>query len=326
MTGVADGSPAAPDLTVHLGPITLAHPVVNASGTMEIFDLAETFGDEFLKTPPVACYIPKTITLRPREGNAPPRILETPAGMINAIGLSGEGMEAFVRNRLPQLLALPCPIIVSIGGFAASEYIELATGLRAALEDCIGEGWERRVGLELNISCPNVESGCLLVGSDPRETGAVVAAVRKAWTGLLIAKLTPNVTDIGSIALAAQNAGADAIAAVNTYKGLVIERNSLRPFLGNVTGGVSGPAIKPLALRAVFEIFARVEIPVVGMGGVACLEDAVDFLACGATVVAVGSAGFGDPWLPERIATALGRELVSRSLDLDELVGIAHRS
>ena len=326
MTNITGRSPAARDLTVHLGPITLAHPVVNASGTMEIFDLADAFGDEFLKTPPVACYFPKTVTLHPREGNVPPRIMETPAGMINAIGLSGEGMEAFIRNRLPQLLALPCPIIVSIGGFTASEYIELATGLRSALGDRLGEGWERRVGLELNISCPNVESGCLLIGSDPHETEAVVSSVRKAWPGLLVAKLTPNVTDIASVASAAESAGADAIAAVNTYKGLIIERTSLRPFLGNVTGGVSGPAIKALALRAVFDIFARVEIPVVGMGGIACLEDAVDFLACGATVVAVGSVGFGDPWLPERIATALGRELASRSLDLDELVGIAHRS
>jgi dihydroorotate dehydrogenase (NAD+) catalytic subunit len=326
LSGTSAGSHSGRDLTVRLGPLALAHPIVNASGTMELFEVAEVFGDEIIKAPPVSAYVPKTITLEPREGNAPPRILETPAGMINAIGLSGEGLDAFVRDRLPRLLALPCPVILSIGGFSLGEYVKLAQGLRRALEESVGEGWERRVGLELNISCPNVHSGCLLIGADPRETEALVSAVRREWSGLLIAKLTPNVTDIAAVASAAESGGADAVAAVNTYKGLAIDRSTLRPYLGNVGGGVSGPAIKPLALRAVFEIFARVEIPIVGMGGVACLQDAMDFLACGARVVAVGCAGFGDPWLPERVAADLGRELDSRELDLDELVGIAHRT
>ncbi len=313
------------DLTVRLGPLTLAHPVVNASGTMEIFELAEVFGPEMIAAPPVSAYVPKTITLEPRKGNPPPRILETAAGMINAIGLSGAGLDAFVRDRLPRLLALPCPIIVSVGGFSVSDYVDLARGLRAALEKSVGEGWNRRIGLELNISCPNVHSGCLLIGADPGETEAVVSAVRRVWPGLLVAKLTPNTTDIAAVASAAENGGADAVAAVNTYKGLVIDRRSLRPFLGNVGGGVSGSAIKPLALRAVFEIFARVEIPIVGMGGVASMQDAVDFLACGAKVVAVGSAGFNDPWLASRVAVDLGIELEARSLDLEELVGLAHK-
>jgi dihydroorotate dehydrogenase (NAD+) catalytic subunit len=313
------------DLTVRLGPLTLAHPIVNASGTMELFDLADVFGDEMVKAPPVAAYVPKTITLEPREGNPPPRILETPAGMINAIGLSGEGLEAFVKERLPRLLALPCPTILSIGGFSPADYVDLARGLRLALEESVGEGWERRTGLELNISCPNVHSGCLLIGAEPRETEAVVSAVRKEWPGLLVAKLTPNVTDIAEVASAAQSGGADAVAAVNTYKGLAIDRTTLRPYLGNVGGGVSGPAIKPLALRAVFEIFARVEIPIIGMGGVACVQDAVDFLACGARVVGIGCAGFGDPWLPGRVAADLGRELDARKLELENLVGMAHR-
>lgn len=326
MIDTSERSSGGRDLTVHLGPLTLAHPMVNASGTMELFELTEVFGDEIVKAPPVSAYVPKTITLEPRKGNAPPRILETSAGMINAIGLSGEGLEAFVRDRLPKLLSLPCPVILSVGGFSLTEYVESARGLRRALEGSVGEGWERRVGLELNISCPNVHSGCLLIGADPRETEAVVAAVRKDWSGLLVAKLTPNVTDIAAVARAAESGGADAVAAVNTYKGLAIDRVTLRPLLGNVGGGVSGPAIKPLALRAVFEIFARVEIPIVGMGGVACLQDAMDFLACGARVVAVGCAGFGDPRLPGRVAADLGKELDARGLDLDDVVGIAHRA
>ena len=325
MSGMSEPSQNSCDLTVQLGPLTLAHPIVNASGTMELFELADVFGDDMMKAPPVAAYVPKTITLEPRAGNRPPRILETPAGMINAIGLSGEGLEAFVRERLPRLLALPCPTILSIGGFSPAEYVDLARGLRIALEESGGEGWEHRTGLELNISCPNVHSGCLLIGAEPRETAAVVSAVRKEWPGLLIAKLTPNVTDIAEVASAAQSGGADAVAAVNTYKGLVIDRSTLRPILGNMVGGVSGPAIKPLALRAVFEIFARVEIPIIGIGGVACAQDAVDFLACGARVVAVGCAGFSDPWLSGRVAADLGRELDARQFGLEDVVGIAHR-
>ncbi|MCL5734578.1 MAG: dihydroorotate dehydrogenase [Actinobacteria bacterium] len=316
---------SSPDLIVHLGPLTLAHPVINASGTMEILELADVFGEDVLKSPPVGAYVPKTITLKPRQGNLPPRILETPAGMINAIGLSGGGLEAFVGGSLPRLLTLSCPLILSIGGFSPREYVELAAGLRQALQAGAGDGWTQRVGLELNVSCPNVHSGCLLIGADPGEIEGVVSAVRREWPGLLITKLTPNVTDIASIAAAAAGAGADAISAVNTFKGMVIDRRSLRPFLGNVTGGLSGPAIKPLALRAIFEIFARVEVPVIGMGGIRSAEDALDFLACGATVVAVGSAGFTDPWLTGRIASGLATSLSERGLTLRDVVGIAHR-
>jgi dihydroorotate dehydrogenase (NAD+) catalytic subunit len=243
--------------------------------------------------------------------------------MINSIGLAGEGLEVFLSERLPTLLALPCPLLLSIGGFALEEYVSLASGLRGALEQ--GEGdWSTRVGIELNISCPNVHSGCVSIGSDARETRAVVEAVRSTWPGLLVVKLTPNVTDISTIALAAVEAGADAVAAVNTFKGIAIDRGSLRPYLGNQTGGVSGPAIKPLALRLVYELFESVDVPIIGIGGVACVQDVLDFMACGARVVAVGSSAFRDPWIVRSLVAELADELVARGTTLADLVGCAH--
>lgn len=317
-------APLPPDLSVRLGPLSLAHPIINASGTMEIFDLAEVFGPDILGAPPVSAYVPKTITVDARTGNQSPRILETPGGMINAIGLSGEGMEAFGAERLPRLVELPCPVILSVGGFSLPEYIRLAEGLREASEALLGAFWTARVGLELNISCPNVHSGCVSIGSDPAETEAVVGAVRKVWPGLLITKLTPNVTDITAIGRAAEAAGADAVAAVNTYKGLVIDRTTLKPYLGNTTGGVSGPAVKPLALRAVYELFETLAVPIIGMGGVATTQDVLDFMACGARAVAVGSAAFREPQLAARLAGELGEALAARGVGIEDLVGCAH--
>lgn len=326
LPGTSEPAPVRPDLSLNLGPLLLTHPIINASGTMEIFDLAEVLGPETASAPPVAAYVSKTITLDPRMGNPAPRILETPGGMINAIGLPGEGLETFVADRLPRLLQLPCPVILSVGGFSLAEYVRLAEGLRDAVQAALGAVWTGKVGLELNISCPNVNSGCVSIGNSPAETEMVVGAVRKAWPGLLIAKLTPNVTDITAIGHAAETAGADVIAAVNTYKGLVIDRKTLRPYLGNATGGLSGPAIKPLALRAVYELFETVTVPLIGMGGVATAEDVLDFMACGARVVAVGSAGFREPLLAARLAAELGEDLAKRGLAIDGLVGCAHAS
>jgi dihydroorotate dehydrogenase (NAD+) catalytic subunit len=327
MSPVAPASaPAPPDLSVRLGPLLLAHPIINASGTMEIFDLADGFGPEILAAPPVSAYVPKTITVDARAGNPSPRILETPGGMINAIGLSGEGLDAFAAERLPRLLELPCPLILSVGGFCVQEYVRLAEGLRDAAEALLGAVWTSKAGLELNISCPNVHSGCVSIASNPSETETVVRAVRTVWPGLLIAKLTPNVTDITAIGRAAEAAGADAIAAVNTYKGVVIDRKTLRPYLGNTTGGLSGPAIKPLALRSVYELFEAVMVPIIGMGGVATAGDVLDFMACGARVVAVGSAAFREPRLAGRLAGELGEDLARRGLAMDGLVGCAHTS
>jgi dihydroorotate dehydrogenase (NAD+) catalytic subunit len=321
---VPPSTPAGSDLSVQLGPLRLVHPLINASGTMEIFELADVLGAGILRRPPVAAYVPKTVTLEPRVGNPPPRILETTGGMINAIGLSGEGLEAFAAHRLPRLLALPCPLILSIGGFSIEEYVALASGLHRALDQVALGGWVARVGLEANISCPNVHSGCASIGSDPAETGEVVSAIRAVWPGLLVVKLTPNVTDITLIARAAVAAGADAIAAVNTYKGLVIDRQTLRPYLGNIVGGLSGAAIKPLALRTVYELFAAVEVPIVGMGGVTNVQDVLEFMSCGARVVAVGSGGFREPCLARSLAAGLAEALQERGIGLGDLVGRAH--
>lgn len=312
------------DLSVQLGPLRLEHPVINASGTMEILDVARSFGPGVLSHPPVAAYVPKTVTLHPREGNPPPRILETPGGMMNAIGLPGEGLGAFVGHTLPQLLELPCPLIISVGGFSVAEYVAMAVGVRDALDALVEGGWTEKAGLELNISCPNVYSGCMSISADPQETERVVGAVRAVWPGLLIAKLSPNVTDISVIGQAAEAAGADALAAVNTYKGLVLDRTTLKPYLGNTTGGLSGPAIRPLGLRAVYELFESVEVPIIGMGGVATSEDVLEFIACGARVVAVGSACFREPLLARLLADGLGRTLEARGLELSGVVGLAH--
>ena len=239
--GSVESMNVLPDLSVRLGPLRLEYPLINASGTMEMLDLAEVFGAKFLDHPPVAAYVPKTITVDARSGNRPPRILETPAGMINAIGLSGEGLEAFVAHRLPRLLELPCPLILSVGGFSLEEYVTLATGLRDGSSGALGDRWPAKAGLELNISCPNVHTGCVSIGSDPGETEQVVGAVRRVWPGLLVAKLTPNVTDIGAIGQAAQAGGADAIAAVNTYKGLLSTALLSSPTWATLPGGCRGP-------------------------------------------------------------------------------------
>jgi dihydroorotate dehydrogenase (NAD+) catalytic subunit len=324
-------SPAGgPDLAVKLGPLRLAHPIINASGTMEIFDIAESLGNGVLADPPVAAYVAKTITVNPRSGNPPPRVLETPAGVINAIGLAGEGMSSFLDHRLPRLLALPCPVIISIGGFSVQEYVLLAHSLQCRL----AEGglpkesgdWIQKIGVELNISCPNVHSGCSSIGTDASETERVVAAVREVWPGLLIAKLTPNVTSLPTIAHAAVKGGADALAAVNTFKGLVIDRRTLRPYLGNISGGLSGPAIKPLALRCIYELYEAVDVPLIGMGGAVSGEDVLEFLACGASVVALGSALFRDPLSGRKVAAEVQTELHSRGLRLEQVLGMAHTS
>lgn len=315
-----------PDLSVRLGPLRLEHPLINASGTLELFELAEALGPGILEDPPVAAYVPKTVTLEPRTGNPAPTILETAAGMINAIGLPGPGIQTFIRQELPRLLVLPRPVLISVGGFSTEEYAALAGTLTEALDGVAPRSdWIARVGLELNISCPNVHRGCATIGADPAETELVVRAVRPLWPGLLVAKLTPNVTDIVAVGQAAASGGADALAAVNTYRGLVVDRETLRPYLGNVTGGLSGPAIKPLALRSVYELFATVEVPIIGMGGVAEVQDVVDFISCGAAVVAVGSAAFRDPCLYRTLAAGLETFLVGRGLTLSELRGLAHR-
>ncbi|MCX8032969.1 MAG: dihydroorotate dehydrogenase [Thermoleophilia bacterium] len=312
-------------LAVDLAGLKLDHPLINGSGTMDLFSLADSLGPTVLEHPPVSAYVPKTVTLRPRLGNPTPRVVETASGIVNSVGLPNPGLETFISRELPELLRLPCPVIISVGGESAEEYEEIAHRLAQALGELADSDWVSRVALELNISCPNVARGGAAVGSDPVETSRVVAACRRVWAGVLIAKLTPNVTDISVIGKAAVGAGADAICAVNTYKALVLDRYSLRPYLGSVTGGLSGPAIKPLALRAVYDLYKAVQVPIIGMGGIVSVQDVLEFISCGATAVGLGSALLREPCLPRVLAQELAQFLDERQLTLEQLRGFAHR-
>lgn len=311
-----------PDLRVRLGPLELRHPIVNASGT---YDALAVAGDGGLGSFPYACYFPKTVTPEARAGNPPPRVTETPAGMVNAIGLENPGVEAFLRD-LPRLADLPAPVVVSVGGAREKDYLTVIEHLEERLAGAAPGELPAVAGYELNISCPNVERGGLLIGADPTATRALVTAARRLTARLLIVKLTPNVTDIVAPAVAAVDGGADVLSLVNTFKALVLDPETLRPFLGNRTGGLCGPAIRPIALRMVAEVAAAVDVPIVGMGGVTTGSEALEMIACGATAVGVGAAVFADPRAPRRIvaelSAAVARHGVAR---LDELRGVAAR-
>lgn len=229
--------------------------------------------------------IPKTITLAPRAGNKPARTVETPAGMLNSIGLDNDGIEAFIEHHLPYLAGLGTPIVVSIAGRTREEFITLAERL-----DHAGGA----AAIELNVSCPNV-SGGVDFGADPAMCEAVVRGVREACRLPVIAKLTPNVTRIAEIAVAAEAGGADAISVINTCLGMAVDWRRRRPILGNVMGGLSGPAIKPIALRAVYQTARAVSVPVIGVGGIATIDDVMEFLVTGASAVQVGTANFYRP-------------------------------
>lgn len=272
----------APDLSVKLGPLTLANPVVTAAGTFgagreyaEYFDLKE-----------LGAIVPKTVTLKPRSGNSPPRIWETPAGMLNSIGLQNPGIDHFIAEDLPYLARIGIPVIVNIAGDSVGEYVKLCSILDNHDEVC---------AVELNISCPNVEKGGMAFGCTPGSTEEIVSATRKITSKPLIVKLSPNVLDIRNIAAAAKESGADIISLINTVSGMSIDIESRKPRLGNVTGGLSGPAIKPIALKMVFQVTRSVNLPIIGMGGISSAEDAIEFFLAGASAIAVGTANFSDP-------------------------------
>lgn len=275
--------------------VELRGPVLNASGTFDAIAARRAFGDSLLERFPFDAYVSKTVTLAPRQGNPPPRLWETPAGMINSIGLPNKGMEGFLAHDLPQLAKLPVPLVVSVMGFTHGELAALVAGVGARDEVAM---------LELNVSCPNVETG-VLVGADPVETAAAVQAVRDRTTKPLVVKLSPSSVDPAAVAVAAQEAGADAVSLINTLKGMALHPLTRKPWLGGGTGGVSGPAVRAVALEQVSTVAASTTIPIVGMGGIASGQDAVDFLAAGATMLAVGTASFRDPAAGSRIAAEL---------------------
>ena len=297
------------DLGVDLGPVHLEHPLLNASGTYDLLEVAAHYEGDHFADFPYAAYVPKTVTIDERPGNPPPRVTETASGMVNAIGLANPGLEAFIAD-LPRLAALRAPVIVSVGGRQPDDYVAVVRRLEEHLA-ATSDG-PQIVGYELNVSCPNVSHGGVTIGSDERETAALVAAIRPLTSRFIVTKLTPNVTDVVAIARAAVEAGSDGIALINTLKALVLDLQTLRPYLGNRTGGLCGPAIKPVALHLVAEVAAAVDVPIIGMGGIMTGLDALEFIACGATAVAIGAANFADIEAPLHIRAELAAELAGR--------------
>jgi dihydroorotate dehydrogenase (NAD+) catalytic subunit len=273
----------------------LEHPVINASGTYDAIAAYKVFGEELLEAVPFSAFVSKTITPEPRAGNAPQRIWETPAGMINSIGLPNKGLEGFLAEDLPELAKLPVPLIVSVMATNREEFSRLVR--EVADRDEVA-------GIELNVSCPNVHSG-LIVGENPDETEALLEALRPLTEKPLIVKLTPNVANPEAVAVAAEEGGADAVSLINTLKASAIDPASREPALAAGHGGLSGPAVRPIALQQLRAVRAAVEIPLIGMGGVSSAADAAEFLSAGAALVAVGTENFRDPRAGSRIANGL---------------------
>jgi len=279
---------------VELCGIELAHPIINASGTFDAIAARRAFGDAVLERFPFSAYVSKTITPAARTGNPPPRLWEEGAGMVNSIGLPNKGLEGFLEADLPQLAELPVPLIVSVMATSAEQFAPLVEAVADRSEVA---------ALELNVSCPNVHSG-LIVGEEPDETAALMATLRPLTAKPLIVKLTPNVAEPATIAIAAEQGGADAVSLINTLKAAPLLVDGT-PWLGAGSGGLSGPAVRTIALKQVADVAAAIEIPVVGMGGVERGSDAATLLAAGATAVAVGTASFRDPLAAERIRAEL---------------------
>jgi dihydroorotate dehydrogenase (NAD+) catalytic subunit len=284
--------------------IPLAHPVINASGTFDAIAARRVFGDGLLADFPFSAFVSKTITPEPRAGNEPRRLWEAPAGMINSIGLPNRGLEGFLAEDLPLLAELPVPLVVSVMATDPEGFARLVRG--------VGER-DEVAAIELNVSCPNVHSG-LIVGEQPGETEALLAALRPLTAKPLIVKLTPNVADPAAIAVAAEEGGADAVSLINTLKASAIDPVTLRPGVAAGHGGLSGPAVRPIAVAQVRAVASAVELPIVGMGGVSGGADALEFVAAGATLVAVGTESFRDPLAGRRVAEELTAELSKRGI------------
>jgi len=296
-------------LSVNIGKIKLQNPVMVASGT---FGYAEEFCD-FMDLKKLGAIVTKTITLKPRSGNIPARTCETPAGMLNSIGLENPGLEVFIKEKLPILKKIGIPIIVSIASEDdPREFVALARRLEKIKEVA---------AVELNISCPNVKNS-KLISQDPKATYNLVKAVRRVTQKTLITKLSPNVTDITEIAKVTKQAGTDAVSLVNTFYGMSIDIDNRRPKLGNIIGGLSGPAIRPLAVRMVWEVYKNVKISIIGMGGIMSTDDALEFLIGGANAVSIGTANFVNPKASIEIIQGLKDYLTKNKIkDINSLIG-----
>jgi len=297
------------DLSVNIGGIELKNPVMTASGT---FGYAKEF-DDFVDLNQLGAIIVKGLSLKPSMGNPPPRIVETSCGMLNAIGLENVGLASFVKEKLLFLKQLSTPVFINIYGKDIREYTELASRINDI---------EEIAGIEVNISCPNVKAGGVAFGTDPETAYKVVKAVRDNTDKPLMVKLTPNVTDITLIARSVEDAGADSISLINTITGMAINIETRRPKLANITGGLSGPAIKPIALRMVWQVVQTVKIPVIGVGGIITPEDALEFLIAGAVAVQIGTANFINPRATIDIIEGIEAFLIKRNIPrVQDIIG-----
>ncbi|MBM4339001.1 MAG: dihydroorotate dehydrogenase [Deltaproteobacteria bacterium] len=298
------------DLSVRIGKLLLKNPVIVASGT---FGYGQEF-DPFIDLSQLGAVIPKGISLNPMQGNPPPRIFETNGGILNSIGLQNPGLQTFIKEKLPYFKKIKTNLIINFFGKTEQEYIELSK----RLNDLPGIS-----GLEMNISCPNVQQGGIIFGTDPRMTYRLVTKVRKSTHQPLIVKLSPNVTDIALMARSAEEGGADAVSLVNTFKALAINIHSKKPELGNIIGGLSGPAIKPIALRMVWETFQAVKIPVIGMGGILKAEDAIEFILAGARAIQIGTANLVNPRTGMEVIGGIHQYLLKNKIkSIKNLIGL----
>jgi len=298
-----------PDLRVEIGRLSLQNPVMTASGT---FGYGREFKD-LVDLNRLGAIVVKGLSLAPSRGNPPPRIAETPCGMLNAIGLENVGIEAFKRDKLPFLRQLRVPVLANIYGTTIEAYAELAAQL---------DGLSEVAGIEVNISCPNVKAGGVAFGVQPDMAARVVAAVRAKTAKPVVVKLSPNVTDVTEIARSAEGAGADALSLINTITGMAVDIHTRRPKLANITGGLSGPAIRPVAVRMVWQVARAVKIPVIGIGGIMTAEDALEFLIAGAVAVQVGTANFVNPAATMEILAGIEAYLVAHRFSrLADLIG-----
>jgi dihydroorotate dehydrogenase (NAD+) catalytic subunit len=303
---------ALPSLAVAIGKLRLEYPTLMGSGC---YGSGEEFSP-FVDLSKLGAIVLKSVTRLPRLGNPTPRLVHTPAGMLNAIGLQNPGIDWYLEHEVAKYAERPCPVVGSVAGFSISDYTYVCSKLAAR---------DEIAAIELNISCPNVDSEGETFACDPNLTSEVVRACRSTTDKTLIVKLSPNVTDIASIAYEAQAAGADALAVINTVRGMGIDVNTWRPRLGNVTGGLSGPAIRPIAVLAVYEVARAVTIPVVGQGGIESATDALEFFLAGAAAIGIGTANFTDPRVPVRIIEELQAYLWKRNLSsIGEIVGKAN--
>lgn len=308
------GSYNSLEMSVKIGRLTLKNPVLSASGCFG-------FGEEhrsFFDLNELGGIVVKGTTLKPRQGNPPPRLAETPSGLLNAIGLQNPGVDAVIKKELPLLKDITSPIIVNISGNTPEEYIEIAKRF---------EEVDLVQALEVNVSCPNVAKGGMAFGTCPKGVETLVKSLKKVTGKTLIIKLSPNVTDIVSIARGAESGGADAVSLINTLLGMAIDINCQRPVLGNITGGLSGPAVKPVALRMVWQVAQRVSIPIIGMGGISSSQDALEFLLAGASAVSIGTASLVDPAVFPRVIKGIEKYMLKRGiLNIKDLTGLAQKN